>query len=185
MSLSKWPPGGHIGFFGFRTLTLLWLWISTSNFSGTILMYKGRSLLIFSDVTFKMAAWRPYWIFWFPDKLYFGFEYQLQTSVAKYLCIWVRAYWFSVTSFSKWLPGGHITCTSRFFCFWMHGFGSVTQVCFGISVSNFMCMSFVAVGRSLTIVSYVAFKMAALWFWTMPPSPMGRGYPSRSLIYNF
>ena len=30
-----------------------------------------------------------------------------------------------------------------------------------------MCMSFVAVGRSLTIVSYVTFKMAALWFWTM------------------
>ena len=30
-----------------------------------------------------------------------------------------------------------------------------------------MCMSFVAVGRSVTIVSYVAFKMAALWFWTM------------------
>ena len=48
-----------------------------------------------------------------------------------------------------------------------HGFVSVTQVCFGISVSNIMCMSFVAVGRSLTIVSYVAFKMAALWFWTM------------------
>ena len=48
-----------------------------------------------------------------------------------------------------------------------HGFGSVIQVCFGISVSNFMCMSFVAVGRSLMIVSYVTFKMAALWFWTM------------------
>ena len=48
-----------------------------------------------------------------------------------------------------------------------HGFGSITQGCFGISVSNFMCMSFVAVGRSLTIVSYVTFKMAALWFWTM------------------
>ena len=56
-----------------------------------------------------------------------------------------------------------------------HGFGSVTQVCFGISVSNFMCMSFVALDRSLTIVSYVTFKMAALWFWTMPPSPMGWG----------
>ena len=27
----------------------------------------GRSLLIFSEVTFKMAAWWPYWIFWFPD----------------------------------------------------------------------------------------------------------------------
>ena len=48
-----------------------------------------------------------------------------------------------------------------------HVFSSVTQVCFGISVSNFMCMSFVAVGRSLTFVSYVTFKMAALWFWTM------------------
>ena len=48
-----------------------------------------------------------------------------------------------------------------------HGFGSVTQVCFGISVSNFMCMSFVTVGRRLTIVSYVAFKMAALWFRKM------------------
>ena len=48
-----------------------------------------------------------------------------------------------------------------------HGFGSVTQVCFGISLSNFMCISFVAVGRSLAIVCYVTFKMAALWFWTM------------------
>ena len=167
MSLSKWPPGGHIGFFGFQTLTLVWLWISTPNLGGTILMYMcrsllifsnvnfkmaarqpywnfwfqdsnfslalnincklkwhntyiymGRGLLIFSDVTFKMAAWRPYWIFWFPDLLYFGFEYQRQTLVAKYLCIWVRAYWFSVTSFSKWLPGGYI----RFFGFWMAWF---------------------------------------------------------------
>ena len=140
--------------------------------------------------------------------------------MAQYLCIWVEAYWFSATSFSKWPPGGHI----RFFGFWTlqvtrfpgckssllwnfnfklhmhvdgghrqkpidfqwppflngclvailnfsvsgwHGFGGITQVCFGISVSNFMCMSFVAVGRSLTIVSYVAFKMAALWFYTM------------------
>ena len=28
--------------------------------------------------------------------------------MAQYLCIWVGAYWFSVTSFSKWLPGGHV-----------------------------------------------------------------------------
>ena len=48
-----------------------------------------------------------------------------------------------------------------------HGFGSVTQVCFGISVSNFMCMSFVAVGKDLKIFSYIAVKMAALWFWAM------------------
>ena len=60
-SFSKWPPGSHIGFFGFLTLTLVWLWISTPNLNGTILIYMGRSLLIFSDITFKMAAWRPYW----------------------------------------------------------------------------------------------------------------------------
>ena len=28
-----------------------------------------------------------------------------------------------------------------------------------------MCKSFVAVGRNLTIFSYVAFEMADLWFW--------------------
>ena len=64
-SLSKWPPGGHIGFFGFQTLTLVWLWISTPNLSGTILMYMCRSLLIFSNVNFKMAARQPYWNFCF------------------------------------------------------------------------------------------------------------------------
>ena len=97
-------------------LTLLWLWISTPNFSGKVLMYMGKSLLISSDLIFLNG------------------------------CL-VAILDFSV---SGW-----------------HGFGSVTQVCFGISVSNFMCMSFVAVGRSLTIVSYVASKMTALWFWTM------------------
>ena len=66
-SLSKWPPGGHIGFFGFQTLTLVWLWISTPNLSDTILMYMCRRLLIFSNVNFKMAARQPYWNFWFPD----------------------------------------------------------------------------------------------------------------------
>ena len=66
-SLSKWPPGGHIGFFCFQTLTLVWLWISTPNLSGTILLYMCRSILIFSNVNFKMAARQPYWNFWFPD----------------------------------------------------------------------------------------------------------------------
>ena len=30
MSLSKWPPCGHIAFFGFRTRTLVWLWIAAT-----------------------------------------------------------------------------------------------------------------------------------------------------------
>ena len=61
--ISKWPPGSHIGFCGFRTLTLVWLWILTPNLSGTMLIYMGRSISTFSDVTFKVAAWWPYWIF--------------------------------------------------------------------------------------------------------------------------
>ena len=65
--VTKWPPGDHIGFFGFQTLTLVWPWIWTPNLSGTILMYMCRSLSIFSNVNFKMAARQPYWILWFPD----------------------------------------------------------------------------------------------------------------------
>ena len=67
MSLSKWPPGSHIRFYGFRTLTLVWLWILSPNFTDTLLVCMGRSLLIFSNGTFKMAAWRSYWIFRYLD----------------------------------------------------------------------------------------------------------------------
>ena len=67
-----------------------------------------RSLLIFSYVTFKVVAWWPYWIFWFPASNKFGFENVLQTSVAHYLCVWIEVCWFSAMSFSKWLPGGRI-----------------------------------------------------------------------------
>ena len=42
-----------------------------------------------------------------------------------------------------------------------HGFRSIHQVCFGISISNFICMLMVAIGRSLLIFSNVTFKMAA------------------------
>ena len=115
MSLSKWPPGGHIGFFGFQTLTLLWLWISTSNFSSTILMYMGRSLLIFSNVILKMAAILD----------------------------------FSVSGLYRW-----------------QGFRDVSQVCFGISISNFICMLMVVIGKRLLIFSEFTFKMAAWWpYW--------------------
>ena len=56
MSLSKWLPGGHIGCFSFRILTSIWLWISRPNFSSKFLVYMWWSLLISSNVTFKMAA---------------------------------------------------------------------------------------------------------------------------------
>ena len=112
-SLSKWPPGGHIGFFGFQTLTLVWLWISTPNLSGTIHMYMCRSLLIFSNVNFKMAARQPYWYFWFPDSN-FSLALNINCKLKWHnTYIWVGAYWFSATSLSKWPPSGHV----RFFGF--------------------------------------------------------------------
>ena len=52
---------------GFRSISQVCFGISISNFICMLMVAIGRRLLIFSDVTFKMAAWRPYWIFWFPD----------------------------------------------------------------------------------------------------------------------
>ena len=52
---------------GFWSISQVCFGISISNFICMLMVAIGRSLLIFSDVTFKMAAWRPFWIFWFPD----------------------------------------------------------------------------------------------------------------------
>ena len=52
---------------GFRSISQVCFGISISNFICMLMVVICRSLLIFSNVTFKMAAWRPYWIFWFPD----------------------------------------------------------------------------------------------------------------------
>ena len=52
---------------GFRSISQVCFGISIWNFICVFMVAIGRSLLIFSNVSFKMAAWRPYWIFWFPD----------------------------------------------------------------------------------------------------------------------
>ena len=66
---------------GFRSISQVCFGISISNFICMLMVAIARSLLIFSDVTFKMAAWRPYWIFWFPDSnfsLAFNINFKLQ-----------------------------------------------------------------------------------------------------------
>ena len=94
--------------------------------------------------------------------------------MAQYLCICVGAYWFSAMSFSKWPPGGHTGFLVSGLCRW-HGFWSVSQVCFGILLSNFIYMLMVVIGRSLLICCDVAFKMADLWpyriFWPWISTP--------------
>ena len=112
ISLSKWSPGGHIGFFGFRTITLFWLRISRLNFSGTSSVFR-REPVGFQQCNFQNGC------------------------LAAILD-------FTIFGFCRW-----------------HGFLGVTQVCFGVSISNFTCMLFVAMGRSLYIVSDITFKMAA------------------------
>ena len=62
--------------------------------------------------------------------------------MAHNLCIWVEAHQLSAMSLSKWPHGNHIG-------FWefqirWYGFRNTIQVCFGISISNFMCMFLVA-----------------------------------------
>ena len=50
----------------------------------------------------------------------------------------------------------------------LHCFQSVARVCVGISISNFICMLFVAMGQSLFVWKYVGFTMAA---WRQYPLP--------------
>ena len=113
MSLSKWPPGSHIGFFGFQTNYILALNIKSKLHWHMTCVY-GKKPIDFQQCHLQRAAWRPYWIFQYLDSV-----------------------------------GGMVS--------W-----SLTQVCFGISISNFICMLFVPIGQSLLIFTDVAFKMVAI-----------------------
>ena len=59
---------------------------------------------------------------------------------------------------AAWWPYWNLQC-----------FRSITQVCFRISILNFICLIFMAMGRSLLIFSDISFKMATwrpYWiFW--------------------
>ena len=146
---------------GFRSISQVCFGISIWNFICMLMVAIGRSLLIFSDVTFKMAAWRPYWIFWFPDSnftlaLIINFKRQQHNTYV---------YGQEPIDFQqRHFQNGRLAVIFDFsvsgLCRW-HDFRSVSQVCFRISISNFICMLMVAIGRSLLIFSDVTFKMAA------------------------
>ena len=139
-------------------LTVVPLWIWAPNFNAKILMNMGRSLLIFSHVIFKMAAWRPYWIFRSLDSVGGSFRSVSQVcfgiSVSNFMCMsfMAEAYWLSAMSLSKWLPGGHIV----FFGSW-----TLTLVWHKRSDPNFSNTLPVCMCRSLWIFSVTIFKMAA------------------------
>ena len=96
-----------------------------------------------------------------------------------------------MTSFSKWLPGDHI----RFFSFWMGWFRQrnsslLWNFSFKFHVHVFCgcrqkpgnCQLCRFQNGCLLILNNVQLQSAHC---PLPPSPMGRGYPNRSLIYNF
>ena len=151
---------------GFRSISQVCFGISISNFICMLMVAIGRSLLIFIDVTFKMAALWPYWIFWFPDSnftLALNINFKLQqhdTYVYGYEAIDFQQHHFQ---------NGRLAAILDFSVSGLYrwqGFRDVSQVCFGISISNFICMLMVVIGKSLLIFSEVTFKMVAWWpYW--------------------
>ena len=151
---------------GFRSVTQVCFEILVLNFICMLFVAMGWTLSIVSDVTYKMAAWWSYWIFRFPDS-----NFSLALNIGSKLiwhitCVYrkksidfqqchfkngrlVAIFDFSISGLSSW-----------------HGFWSVTRDCFGISISNFICMLFVAMGQSLLIFSCVTLKIAVWWpYW--------------------
>ena len=178
--------------FCFQTLTLVWLWISTPNLSGAILIWVGA----YRFSATSLSKWPPgghiaFFGFRTNFSLALNINSKLQLHNNKYLCIWVRAYWFLVTSFSKWLPCGHI----RFFSFWTALFRQrnssllwdfsfkfhvhVPCGCRQKPKDRQLCRF---QNDCLVILNNVQLQSTHC---PLPPSPMGRGYPSRSLIYTF
>ena len=84
MSLSKWLPGGDIEFFCSWSLTLVWLWISSPNF---------RITWSLRPMGFQWSPFRNGCLTAIVDisvfGLQFGLDFQIQASVAQYLCVWV------------------------------------------------------------------------------------------------
>ena len=81
-SFSKWPPGSYIGFFGFPTLTLVWLWLSTPNFNSTIL-----------DDVIKWKHFPCYWAF--VRGIHWGPVNKGQwrgASMFSLICIWINGW---------------------------------------------------------------------------------------------
>ena len=143
-----------LDFFGFRTLFLVWLWISTSNLSGTILMYMCRSLFIFSNVNFKMATRQPYWIFWFPDS-----NFSLALNINSKLK-WHSTYIYGQEpiDFQRChFQNGRLVAMLDFLV------SGLTLVWLWISTPNFSGKILMYIGKSLLIFSDLIFLMAAWW----------------------
>ena len=151
---------------GFRSITEVCFGISIPNFICMLFVAMAINLLIFSDVTFKMAAWWPYWIFRFPDSN-FSLPLNIKSKLHWHItCVYGEK---SIDFQHCHLQNGHLAAIFDFSVsglYSWHGFWSVTLDCFGISISNFICMLFVAMGKNLLIFNCITIKMATWWpYW--------------------
>ena len=158
---------------GFWSVTAVCFGISISYFICRLFVAMGRSLVIFSDVAFKMAVWQPYWIFWFPDSN-FSLALNIKSKLHRHItCLYGK----KPNDFPQYhFQNGCLVAILDFsvsgLCR-LHGFWSITRICFGISIANSICMLFVAMCRSLLIFRAVTFKMATCqpyWIFQFPDS---------------
>ena len=135
----------------------------------------GQKPINFHRYHLQNVAWRPYCTFRFS-----GSNFILVSNIKSkhqwhIICLYRRE---PVDFQQSKFQNGCLAAILDFAIFGLwrwHGFLGVTQVCFGVSFSNFTCMLFVFVsmGRSLCIVSDIAFKMAAwqpYWIFGFPDS---------------
>ena len=113
---------------GFRTVTQVCFGISISNFICMLFVAMGRSLLIFSDVTFKMAAWRPYWICQFPDST-LSLALNVKSKLQWYItCVYGKEpIDFQQCHFQNGRLAAILDFSVSRLCIW-HGFRSVTAL---------------------------------------------------------
>ena len=122
---------------GFRSVTQICFGISTANFICMLFVAIGRSLLIFSDVAFKMAAWRPYWIFRFPDS-----NFSLALNIKSKFHWHITCVYGMLSIDFQWCHFQN-DCLAAIFDFSVsglcscHGFWSINRNWFGLPISNF------------------------------------------------
>ena len=149
MAILDFSVSGLCRWQGFWDVSQACFGISISNFICMLMVVIGKSLLIFSEVTFKMAAWWPYWIFWFPDS-----NFSLALNINCKLK-WHNTY--------IWVRSRNCGCL-------------VTWLCYQLIAKPGNKTATVPwpdpyIGRSLLIFSDVTFKMAAwrpYWIFWFP-----------------